>query len=84
MHQQLASAPGLLRTLLLILILFIAARILGRILTPWLQGQKRPTAKGPDAENRREGEVRIEYLNKNKKKDTNPAGGEYVDYKEVD
>jgi hypothetical protein len=84
MSQNLASFSGMFRTILLILLLFFAARLLGRIIMPMLS-QKRKAPNG-NAEARPEGEVRIEQINKNTRKNKSADGndGEYVDYKEVD
>ncbi len=84
MSQDLASFPTLIRTILLILLLFFAARILGRIILPMLS-QKRKAPNG-NAKERPEGEVRIEQVNKDAKKNTSSdsADGDYVDYKEVE
>lgn len=87
MQAYAASLTGVFRTIFIILALFFAVRLLGRLLSPYLSGKKRGSTtfdKGQDG--RQEGEVRIEYTKKErdaaKKKDG--KSGEYIDFEEVD
>ncbi len=87
MQAYTASLTGVFRTIFIILALFFAVRLLGRLLRPYLTGNKRgasPFENRQDA--RQEGEVRIEYTKKEreaaKKKDG--KSGEYIDFEEVD
>lgn len=87
MQVYAASITGVFRTILIILALFFAVRILGRLLSPYLNGrQKRSADFKSQQDSRQEGEVRIEYTKKDRemsaKKDS--KSGEYIDFEEVD
>lgn len=85
MPQELASVPGIFRTVLLVLLLFFAARILGRILLPFINGQKGRPGNYPNNPPRPEGDVRIEKTKSatGSQRSQNDQEGDYVDYKEV-
>ncbi len=88
MSQDLASFPGVIRTILLVLLLFFVARILGRIFLPMIAQQRKGSTNrnNSSAPHRPEGEVRVEQIRKNASNDAGSGKheGEYVDYKEVD
>ncbi len=81
-----ASVTGVFRTILILLALFFAVRILGRLLRPMINpGNKKTPGSPPQADSRREGEVRIEYPKKepNQGKEKGKPG-DYIDFEEVD
>ncbi|MCZ4409349.1 hypothetical protein O3Q51_11030 [Cryomorphaceae bacterium 1068] len=76
------------RLLLIILAIYIAVRLLGRLLMPFMN--KNTSSRGSGSaqsrqDNRREGDVTIEYTDKNKKNRKGDSGeGDYVDFEELD
>ena len=82
-----SSVSGLFRMVFILVLIYFGVRILGRMLAPRPRGRtgSRPGNERPDP--RREGEVRIEYTDKKDKRQKSgedKAGGEYVDYEELD
>ncbi len=86
MQTVAASLTGVVRTILIIIALYFAVRVLGRLLRPLLYGTKsRPSSANEYSDRRRDGDVRIEYPRKKKRKGKNgKGGGEYIDFEEVD
>jgi len=76
------------RLILIILGIYVAVRLLGRLLSPLMNKSGSSTARGPnrqEADNRKEGEVKIEYTDKKKRKNNSDSGeGDYVDFEELD
>lgn len=75
----------MLRVLAILLLLFIAVRFLGRIFMP--PSPKKPRYRGSyKNDNRKEGEVRIEYTHPDKarKQHKDTGEGEYVDFEELE
>lgn len=76
------------RLILIILAIYFAVRLLGRLLMPIMNknnssGPSRSSQNKQD--NRREGDVTIEYTDKNKKNRKGDSGeGDYVDFEELD
>lgn len=77
----------MLRALAIIILLFLAVRFLGRIFLPpknRARQQNRYNQAQPN-DNRKDGEVRIEYTDPQKAKRRKDSGeGEYVDFEELD
>jgi len=87
MQVYAASLTGVIRTILIILALYFAVRVLGRLLRPLLYGKKSNPSATDTSDSRRDGEVRIEYPRKDKsRKGNNGRGddGDYIDFEEVD
>lgn len=86
MQTVAASLTGVVRTVLIIIALYFVVRVLSRLLSPLLYGNKsRPSSASEYNDRRREGDVRIEYPRKKKRKGKNGKdGGEYIDFEEVD
>ncbi len=93
MHQY-ASIPGLLRTFLIILLVYFGFKILARLFAPFLMrfvakkaSQKFEQQFGQHQKQqepkRQEGEVVIDKAPK-QNKSSNKDVGEYVDYEEID
>jgi hypothetical protein len=87
MHEYAASVTGVFKTIFILLALYFAVRILGRLLSPFTGNKQKPGAgNAARGDLRKEGEVRIEYP----EKDRDPAdekkgkGGDYIDFEEVD
>lgn len=84
---------GLFRTLLIIALVYYGVRFLRRVLFPFLfkafikkaaqKGQQQYSEQQRAQKVRPEGEVHIEYVNKNNKKSAGDVGGEYVDFEEI-
>ncbi len=82
---------GFLRTIFIIAIIYFAIRIFSRYILPMLveKGVKNMQQKMQEQQrqgrqsNKHEGEVTIEYKDKNKGKG-NTSQGDYVDFEEVD
>ena len=79
----------MLRIIAILILLYIAVRFLGRLLLPPKSGshhQQRTYGQSNQKDNRKEGEVRIEYTNneKAKRKRKDSGEGEYVDFEELD
>lgn len=79
----------MLRVIAILLLLYIAVRFLGRIFMPPKSGsgqQQRANNQSNRNDNRKEGEVRIEYTNpeKAKRQRKDSGEGEYVDFEELD
>ena len=91
MHQF-ASVPGLVRTLLIILLVYFGIRILSRLLAPFLfkqvakKAEKRFGQQFGNYQNKKppikEGETIIDKVPKTKS--SNKDVGEYVDFEEID
>mgnify|MGYP001793429273 CR=1 FL=1 len=83
-----ASIPGLFRTILIILTIYFLVRILGRLLMPLMNGGKTTSRRGgrySREDNRKEGDVTVEYTDKNKgKRRSDSAEGDYIDFEELD
>jgi len=93
MHQY-ASIPGVIRTFLIILLIYFGFKIIARLLAPFLMryvskkaGQKFEQQFGkyqrPPEPTRKEGEVTIDKA-PGQNKSSNKDVGEYVDYEEID
>ena len=82
---------GFLRTVFVIAIIYLVIRVFSRYILPMLveKGMKDMQQKMSEQQrqnqqsNKREGEVTIEYNNKDKK-NHNQNNGDYVDFEEVD
>jgi hypothetical protein len=95
MHQIIyeASVTGIIRLLLVIFIVYIIYNLFMRIIFPSvmrkyvsdIQKQFNPENQRTQQEQNRkkEGEVSIKFVNKDKSTTNNPDDGEYVDYEEV-
>jgi len=91
---QEASAMGLLRTVLIILLVYFGFKILARLFAPFLLrfvakkaeekfGGFKNQANQRDQQKQKEGETVIDKMpNQNRK--SNEKVGEYIDYEEVD
>jgi hypothetical protein len=92
---QYASATGLVKMILIILLVYFGVKILARLFMPLLLkfvakkaeerfgGQFGPFQKAPKQENtRKEGEVIIDKIPKTKS--SNKDVGDYVDFEEID
>ncbi len=84
-----ASLTGVLRMILIVLAIYFLVRFLGRLLMPFMNGNSGPNRRGgqnrPKSDNRKEGEVRIEYTDKVKKRQSKDSGeGDYIDFEEMD
>ena len=88
---QFASATGLLRTILIILLIYYGIKVLSRLFSPYLMrfvAKKAEERFGGQFNNqqsepaRKEGEVTIDKVPKTKS--SNKDVGEYVDYEEID
>lgn len=79
---------GLIRTIFIILAIYFLVRILGRLFAPFLSGSesKRTGNFQANDSSRPEGDVRVEYTNKNKssKKESSSKEGDYIDFEEID
>ena len=75
----------MIRALAIILLLFLAVRFLGRIFMPPKTKAGQQSRQQQSADNRKDGEVRIEYTDPEKAKRRKDSGeGEYVDFEELD
>ena len=90
---QTASAVGLLRTILIILLVYYGIKILARLFAPMLFGyvakkteqrfgEQFGQFRKQQSDKQKEGEVSIDKMPKSKS--TNKDVGEYVDYEEID
>ncbi|ALJ06879.1 hypothetical protein APS56_16205 [Pseudalgibacter alginicilyticus] len=91
---QYASATGLVRTILIILLIYFGVKILSRLLTPFLikyvskkaeqrfGGQFGGFQKKQETKPKKEGEVTIDKMPN--MKSSNKDVGDYVDYEEID
>lgn len=83
-----ASLAGVIRMIFIILAIYFLVRLLGRLMKPFMNGndssrRSRPSQSREDS--RREGDVTIEYTDKNKKNKKGDSGeGDYVDFEELD
>ncbi len=71
----------------ILLMLFFLVRIIGRIVMPFLGGSKKGQQNNYAQDTqRKEGEVRIEYTDKNReKREKSDSGqGDYIDFEELD
>jgi len=80
---------GLLRTILIILAIFFAVRLLGRLFAPIFNGRSSSgsnSRSSRDGGSRPEGDVRVEFTKKQKssKKNGDQNEGEYIDFEEID
>jgi hypothetical protein len=72
----------LLRIILIVIIIYYVARLLLRIIFPYLFNSSR--RKHPSGhKKKREGNITIDYINKKEKKYSKDEG-EYIDFKEVE
>jgi len=88
-----ASLTGLLRLVLVVLIVYFIFSFIMRYIVPSLMRkyindfQKHFTEQNErqheDQIRKKEGEITIKYVNKDKNETQNPEGGEYVDYEEI-
>jgi hypothetical protein len=88
-----ASLPGLIRVLLIVLIVYAVYSIFIRVLLPLMMRkfvndlQNRFTGdneyKQTEQNRKKEGEVSIKFVDKDKNTSTHPDEGEYVDYEEI-
>ncbi|WP_422104615.1 DUF4834 family protein [Winogradskyella sp.] len=96
--MQEASVMGLLRTLLIILLIWFGLKILARLFAPFLMrfvakkaeerfGQQfggfQNQAQQREAQKRKEGETVIDKMPQ-QQKSSNDKVGEYIDYEEID
>jgi hypothetical protein len=76
------------RLILIILAIYFIVRFLGRLLMPIMNKNKssgRPDSSQSGTDSRSEGDVTIEYTDKNKKNKRGDSGeGDYVDFEELD
>ncbi|MCH2216148.1 MAG: DUF4834 family protein [Flavobacteriales bacterium] len=83
-----ASIPGVFRTVLIILAIYFLVRTLGRLLMPLMNGSKTTFRSGgryAGEDNRKEGDVTVEYTDKKKGKRRSDSGeGDYIDFEELD
>ena len=93
MHQY-ASIPGVIRTFLIILLIYLGFKILARLFAPFIMRyvakkagkqfeQRYGQYQRPQDANRKEGEVSIDKEPMKGKSSSNDVG-EYVDYEEID
>jgi hypothetical protein len=76
---------GLLRIIAIFLIIFFLVRFLGRLFAPILNPNRGEGPRSNARDNRREGDVTIEYTDKQKSSGSKgDKGGEYIDFEEVD
>ena len=79
------SLAGLFRIILILLVVYVGVRILGRLFAPRSHDRYGSRPRPDRTDHRREGEVRIEYpKGERHRKEEDKSGGEYVDYEEVD
>lgn len=76
----------MLRIIAILILLFIAVRFLGRIFMPPVRRQDNRHRNSYQNDNRKEGDVRIEYTDpeKAKQRPKDTGEGEYVDFEELD
>lgn len=82
-----ASVTGVIRMILILVALYFAVRLLGRFFGSRTTAHKqRARSQSDKRDNRKEGEVRIEYTDKskNKKSKTDGNEGDYIDFEELD
>lgn len=76
------------RLILIILAIYFIVRFLGKLLMPFMNKNSSSGRSGSSqarADNRQEGDVTIEYTDKNKKNSRGASGeGDYVDFEELD
>lgn len=77
--------PSLIRVIAIILLIYFGIRLLGKLLAPRHKPTEN-TRRNRRDEARPDGDVRIEYTDKNKAKRTrkDSGEGEYVDFEELD
>ncbi|NNK88933.1 MAG: DUF4834 family protein [Flavobacteriaceae bacterium] len=90
---QLASLPGVIRTILIILLVYYGIKIIARLLAPYLLRHLSKSAEkrfgqqfddfGPTYEKKKEGETIIDKM-PSKNKSSDKEVGEYIDYEEID
>jgi len=88
-----ASFSGLFRLLLILTVVYAVYKIITRLIVPALMKkyikdfQQRYTEQNQQQRNssaqKKEGEVSITFVDKDKNKSRNPDDGEYVDYEEI-
>jgi len=88
-----ASFSGLFRLLLILTVVYAVYKIITRLIVPALMKkyikdfQQRYTEQNQQQRNspaqKKEGEVSITFVDKDKNKARNPDDGEYVDYEEI-
>jgi hypothetical protein len=81
-----ASLSGVFRMILIILAIYFLVRLLGRLVMPFMNNSNTSSRQSFRREDdRKEGEVTIEYTDKNKKNRKGDSGeGDYVDFEELD
>jgi hypothetical protein len=80
-----ASIPGVLRTILIILAIYFLVRLLGRMFKPVMREEGSSSRRNSRSNNRKEGDVTIEYTEGQKKSRKKDSGeGDYVDFEELD
>ncbi len=81
-----ASIDGVIRMILIILLLYFAVRFLGKLFNPPSNPNSNRPRSGSAPHTRPEGDVRIEYTDKNRgaKKPNQSKEGEYIDFEELD
>jgi len=86
MSMEEASLSGVFRMILIILAIYFLVRLLGRLAMPFMNSKdsgQRQNSRNRDS--RKEGDVTIEYTDKNKKNRKGDSGeGDYVDFEELD
>ena len=90
---QLASLPGVIRTILIILLVYYGIKIISRLLAPYLLRHLSKTAEKrfgqqfgdyeTNYEKKKEGETVIDKM-PSKTKSSEKEVGEYIDYEEID
>jgi len=83
-----ASIPGVFRTILIILAIYFLVKMLGRLLMPIMSGKNSSSRSGgrtAHSNQRKEGEVTVEYTDPKKGKRRSDSGeGDYIDFEELD
>jgi len=90
---QIASLTGVFRLILIVLVIYYAFSLIVRYVMPLIMRkyvndfQKRFTEENlrsqQEMNKKKEGEVSIKFVNKDKNKSQHPDDGEYVDYEEI-
>lgn len=91
---QYASVPGVIRTFLIILLVYFGVKVLARLFAPFLMRfvakkasqrfeQQFGKYQGPHETHKKEGEVTIDKTPRKERRSNNDVG-EYVDYEEIE
>jgi len=90
---QIASLTGVFRLILIVLVIYYAFSLIVRYVMPLIMRkyvndfQKRFTEENlrsqQEMNRKKEGEVSIKFVDKDKNKSQHPDDGEYVDYEEI-